>query len=238
MRTITLFFCSVNLVTLGLAQDVSKHPVLTDTTGVHARVEALVGFNRQLAALLDSIKNEDQTGRLKSRELQQAGADAQQLKELWRGIKQKDSTNLIVVRGILDKYGWLGAGVVGTGNSTLFLVIQHSDLATQEHYLPMMRDAVVVGDAYASDLALLEDRVAIRQGRRQIYGSQIDQDPETGAYYVCPLDDARHVDERRAAVGLEPINSYLKNWNLTWDADAYEIELPHLEEKLARSGRR
>jgi hypothetical protein len=66
----------------------------------------------------------------------------------------------------LDKYGWLGADVVGgQGNSTLFLVIQHSDQATQEKYLPMMREAVKNGKAQGSSLALLEDRAAL--GQRQ-----------------------------------------------------------------------
>lgn len=209
------------------------HPVPSDTTGVLEK-KVLVGFNMQLAALLDSIRNEDQTLRLKSRDLEKAGADPGEMKELWRTIRQKDSTNLIAVRGILDEYGWPSASVVGSGNNALFLVIQHSDLTTQERYLPMMRDAVMVGDANTSDLALLEDRVLIREGKRQIYGSQLDQDPITGAYYLCPLDDARHVDERRAAVGLEPIENYLKFWKLTWDAGAYERELPRMEEKLRK----
>ena len=50
------------------------HPVPSDTTGVLEK-KVLVGFNMQLAALLDSIRNEDQTLRLKSRDLEKAGAD-------------------------------------------------------------------------------------------------------------------------------------------------------------------
>lgn len=73
----------------------------------------------------------------------------------------------------LDERGWLGPDVIGqTGNSTLFLVIQHADLVTQEKYLPMMREAVTKGNAKGSSLALLEDRVLIRNGKQQRYGSQ------------------------------------------------------------------
>ncbi|MEZ5038583.1 MAG: DUF6624 domain-containing protein [Saprospiraceae bacterium] len=69
--------------------------------------------------------------------------------------------------------GWLGADVIGNqGNSTLFLVIQHADIETQEKYLPMMRDAVSKGNARASSLALLEDRVALRKGEKQIFSTQ------------------------------------------------------------------
>jgi len=98
----------------------------------------------------------------------------------------------------LDERGWLGLKVIGNqGNSTLFLVIQHSDLETQLKYLPMMREAVKLGNTRASSLALLEDRVALRQGKRQIYGSQIGRDQETGEYYVSPLIEPEKVNERR-----------------------------------------
>ena len=99
------------------------------------------------------------------------GVDSKELKAHWKMISEKDSINLIKVKTILDTRGWLGEDVVGEqGNTTLFLVIQHSDIKTQEHYLPMMRQAVKNGKAKGSSLALLEDRVALRQGRMQIYG--------------------------------------------------------------------
>ena len=83
------------------------------------------------------------------------------------GLHQLDA-----VQGYLGQYGWPSASVVGSGNNTLFLVIQSiPDLTTQERYLPMMRDAVMVGDANTSDLALLEDRVLIqREGKRHPMG--------------------------------------------------------------------
>ncbi len=110
------------------------------------------------------------------------------MKQHWNFINEKDSINLIKIKKILDERGWLGSNIIGgQGNSTLFLVIQHSGLETEIKYLPMMREAVKEGNASADSLALLEDRVALRQGKRQIYGSQIGRDPETGEYYVSPL---------------------------------------------------
>ncbi len=83
------------------------------------------------------------------------------MKAHWKIINEKDSINLIKIKKILDERGWLGADIIGNqGNSTLFLVIQHSDIETQEKYLPMMREAVKKGNANSSSLALLEDRVA------------------------------------------------------------------------------
>ena len=58
-----------------------------------------------------------------------------------------------------------------------------------------------IGNAMRPDLALLEDRVALRQGKKQIYGSQIGMDPETGEYFVSPLEDPDNVVERRIKMG-------------------------------------
>lgn len=139
------------------------------------------------------------------------------------------------MKAILDKYGWLGANEVGNqGNTTLFLVIQHSDKVTQEKYLPMMREAVKNGKAKGSSLALLENRVALRQGRRQIYGSQIGRNSETKAYYVYPLEDPDNVDKRRSEVGLEPLAEYVNQWQIKWDVEQYKKELLQLEEKTKR----
>jgi hypothetical protein len=141
--------------------------------------KAEANYNKTLVVLLDSIFDEDQKHRAQSKELEEKyGWDSKEVKDLWKIINKKDSSNLVSVKSILDKYGWLGADVVGSkGNQTLFLVIQHSNLPTQEKYLPMMRDAVKNGKAKGSRLALLEDRVALAQGKKQIYGSQISQDP-------------------------------------------------------------
>lgn len=188
-------------------------------------------LDKALAATLDSVFNEDQDYRRELKHIEKKyGRNSDEMKQHWKIIAQKDSTNLLLITDILDKRGWPGPDVAGTrGNQTIFLVIQHSDLKTQEKYLPMMQAAVAKGDAMPSSLALLEDRVALRQGKRQRYGSQISQNTMTGNYYVQPLEDPEHVNERRTSVGLEPLESYLKNWDLRWDAEAYIKELPSIE---------
>ena len=151
----------------------------------------------------------------------------------WKIITEKDSLNLIKVKAILDKYGWLGPDEISDqGNSTLFLVIQHSDQLTQEKYLPLMREAVKNGKAKGSSLALLEDRVALGQGKRQIYGSQIGRNQETKNYFVLPLDDPENVDKRRAEVGLGLLAEYVKRWDIKWDVEQYKNDLPKIEEKI------
>lgn len=181
--------------------------------------EAEKDFDKPLVAMLDTIYIEDQTYRRQIGEIEEKfGRESDEMKKHWKLINEKDSINLIKIQKILDEKGWLGSNVIGSqGNSTLFLVIQHSSLEVQEKYLPMMRDAVKNGKANSSSLALLEDRVALRKGGKQIYGSQIGRDQETGEYFVSPLIDPENVDKRRAEVGLGPIADYISNWNMTWD---------------------
>ncbi|SKB74926.1 hypothetical protein SAMN05660226_02969 [Parapedobacter luteus] len=50
-----------------------------------------------------------------------------------------------------------------------------------------MKREAVKGNANELDLALLEDRVALRQGKKQIYGSHMGRDPETGSTTYCRL---------------------------------------------------
>jgi hypothetical protein len=132
-------------------------------------------------------------------------------------MAKADSQNLILVRSILDKYGWLGPDIIGgIGSSTLFAVIQHADLApgVQEKYLPYLRRAVEKGDADPSDLALLEDRILVGQHKPQLYGSQIKTNDQ-GVSAPFPIADSSHVDSRRAKMGLGPLKYYVQLFNPT-----------------------
>jgi hypothetical protein len=188
--------------------------------------KAEADYNRPLIAKLDSVLLDDQTDRQQINAIEKKyGWESKEMKSHLSTIHLKDSVNLIKVKSILDKYGWLGPNVVGLqGNSTLFLVIQHADLSTQKNYLPMLRSAVKKGNAQGSSLALLEDRVAIMQGRPQVYGTQIGQDPETKKYFVMPLRDPDNVDKRRAEVDLESMEEYIVRWQLKWNVDQYKKE--------------
>jgi hypothetical protein len=189
-------------------------------------------LNKPLAQRLDSILKEDQEGRKQLDGLAaKYGWESKEIQALWKSINLKDSLNLIKVTAILDQYGWLGPDVVGgSGNSALFLVIQHSDQKTQEKYLPMMREAVKNGKAHGSSLALLEDRVALRQGKKQIYGSQIGRDTEKNTHYVLPLEDPDNVDKRRAKVGLAPLSDYVSHWQIKWNVEEYKKNLPGIND--------
>ena len=214
-----------------LHEDLRWKPLLEIIKQNKEKAEA--NLNKPLVAELDSIYTEDQKYRLQIDEIEKKyGWESNQMKAHWKIINEKDSVNLIKIKSLLDKYGWLGTDVIGEqGNSTMFLVIQHSDIATQDKYLPMMREAVKNGKAKGSSLALLEDRVALRKGKKQIYGSQIGRDNDTKLYYVSPLEDPDNVDKRRAKVGLEPLADYVNYWQIKWDVEQYKKDLLTIEAK-------
>lgn len=193
-----------------------------------------------LRTQLDSLYQSDQKFRFQLISLQQevakaTGDEKQRKQETFAGMvkamRAQDSVNVRTVQDILDKYGWLGPEDVGfNGSQALFLVIQHADLPTQEKYLPMIRDAAQHGRTLPGNLAILEDRVALRQHKRQIYGSQVWTDLRTGKKYVDLLDDPDSVDKRRAAVGLPPMADYLSQFfQIKWDPTEYkQVILPEL----------
>lgn len=151
------------------------------------------------------------------------GWNSDEMQGLLKTMIQVDSANTVQVSQILDTYGWLGDKEVGIqGNQAIFLVIQHADIDVQEKYLPMMRDAQKAGKARGADLALLEDRVLMRNGKKQIYGSQLSTDSKTNQTYFFPIEDVDRVDERRAAVGLQPMAEYAQYFGITWDAATIE----------------
>lgn len=183
--------------------------------------------NILLAAKLDTILNGDQTDRKKVDSIKKIfGLNSVEMATLNKRISSQDSINLEKVKLILDKNGWLGKDEIGIrGSYTLFMVIQHADINTQLKYIPLLRDAVNRGKAQPSNLALMEDRIAIRQGKKQIYGSQLNLNAKTGKYYVMPLEDPGSVDIRRAEVGLQPISTYVSRWGITWSLEQYIKDL-------------
>jgi len=195
--------------------------------------KTLASNENQLIAILDTIYEGDKKYRTQINDIaEKYGWESNELKEHVKIMTEQYSINTIKIRKILDEYGWLGTDIIGNqGNTTLFLVIQHSDFETQEKYLPMMREAVQKGNAKASDLAFLEDRIALRKGEKQIYGSQIAPDPETGEYIILPLIDPENIDKRRAEDGLSKFQDYISGFGLTWNVEEYKKKLPELEMK-------
>lgn len=186
-------------------------------------------YDHKVVKQLEQIVIDDQNDRSKTDEIEKKfGHKSPQIDSLWKVIAKKDSLNLIKVEKILSKKGWLSPKIIGyEGVQTIFLVIQHADLKTQEKYLPMMREANKKDEFESGSLALLEDRVANRNGKLQIYGSQIGFDDSTNLYYLLPVEDPDNLDKRRSEMNLGPINEYVSMWDINWDLEEYKQKLSY-----------
>ena len=150
-----------------------------------------------------------------------AGAGRREIDpETAREMSQLDSENLARLKEIVARHGWPGVSMVGEdGSQAAFLVLQHADQATQEQYLPMVREAAARRELAPSLLATLEDRVRMRRGEKQIYGTQLKGSAD-GRLELWPIEDEARVDARRAAVGLPPLADYLRLFGLQWSPPA------------------
>lgn len=137
-------------------------------------------------------------------------------KAIWELKEQLNESNLNRLEQIVDSVGWLTKSKVGaSGAVSAFLIIQHANLATQKKYLPMITEAANQGEADWMTLALLIDRINVREGKPQIYGSQVSRNTD-GTFYVNEIENPEFVNQRRAKIGLPPIEEYISNWSIKW----------------------
>lgn len=183
--------------------------------------------NTTLARALDTIFHDDQIYRLQFEPVRiKYGRNSDEIRYLEKNMRKNDSVNIRKVADILDKHGWPNKEEIGKqGYNTLFLVIQHANVTIQMRYLDMIKEAVKEGSLPRSHLAILEDRIAVSQGKPQIYGSQLATNKKTGKYYVQKLADPNLVNQKRAEVGLPSMETYLSTWKMTWSLGQYFKDL-------------
>ena len=122
-----------------------------------------------------------------------------------------DVRNTDRLREIVAAHGWPGFDLVGAqGERDAWLIAQHADrqLGFQRAALALLEQAVADGDATPSHLAYLTDRVRMNEGREQLYGTQVTGEVGGGPA-PWPIEDPACVDERRAVMGLGPLNEYI-----------------------------
>lgn len=152
---------------------------------------------------------------LEMQEADQAERTGQSVEE-WNDQERTDR-----LAEIVDEHGWPTIELVGEdGASAAWLIAQHSDLDPrfQGQALEHMRAAVEDEQADPTELAYLTDRVALNDGRPQTYGTQIGC--VDGRAEPAELADPETVEERRAEVGLQPLEDYLAELRPDCEAEA------------------
>lgn len=168
---------------------------------------------------LELIAVEDQTLRLILPDVtKRFGSASDEEKYIWSLIHRQDSICLSKMTKILNEQGWLGKSRVGNkANQAIWLVIQHAELEIQEEYLPLLKKSVEIGESEGWHLAFLEDRILMRKGESQIYGTQATWDKTTSKMKIYPIEDVKNVNKRRELIGLESIEEFAKQNGYLFD---------------------
>ena len=108
-------------------------------------------------------------------------------------------------QAIIDEHGWPGTSLVGgAGTQAAFFLV--SNLFTMPEFrramLPVLRQAVMAGEAPGFHLATLEDGVRCLEGRPQKYGTALGWDENGEMNPYPPIEDPENVDRLRAEIGL------------------------------------
>lgn len=177
-----------------------------------AQAVSLAAVNVELDRKLIELGKRDQQIRQRvPTVVSSAGLQSAEFKALAEEMAKIDGQNFAELEKIIEQFGWPGTDLVSVeGGNAAFLILQHATLAQQKRLLPLFRRAVSEGKARAQHLALLEDRVLVREGRQQLYGSQITSGPD-GTSRVDPVEDPQNLDTRRQQMGLPPMEEYLKH---------------------------
>lgn len=122
-----------------------------------------------------------------------------------------DYRNTERLKTIIDTIGWPSISKVWReGAANAWLIVQHADhdLEFQKKCLALI-NLEPEGEVAKRDIAYLEDRIAIGDGKPQIYGTQFYMNSD-GQLQPLPIQDADNVDMRRKEIGLGTLAEYQK----------------------------
>ncbi|MFN3692686.1 MAG: DUF6624 domain-containing protein [Candidatus Paceibacteria bacterium] len=118
-----------------------------------------------------------------------------------------DIQNTNRLKEIVAEIGWPSITKVGANASyNAWLLVQHSyDVAFQITCLNLMKE-LPVHEVDQANIAYLEDRIRVRLGEAQLYGTQ--RIIKDGKETLAPIADEIEVNNRRAEMNLPPLQKH------------------------------
>jgi hypothetical protein len=119
--------------------------------------------------------------------------------------------NALRLQAIMAQVGWPTERLVGKrAAKAAWLIAQHaiSQPEFQRRCLTLLAEAAREHMVPLWQPAMLEDRIRMFEDRPQLYGTQLKTDAH-GNLRPYAIEDPERVDERRRAVGLEPLAEIL-----------------------------
>lgn len=203
-----------------------------------------IAQNTTLDAQLVQMGNKDQQVRLELNNAVKSG-NIEQIQQYAEQMTLIDKTNQQTLSAILKKWGSIPRDLSAEAYTAIFHIIDHADLKYQKQNLRHLVDAEKNELIKTNQLAVLRDRMLMSEGKRQIYGTQTIAKPivitadgkaPEMVNYVWATRDPKHINERRAEVGLGTIESQHEShaalgYNSIFDPSLSKREIKRLTTK-------
>lgn len=128
-----------------------------------------------------------------------------------------DKQNTERLKDIIREIGWPTISLVGRETAMqAWLLAQHADHDPefQAHCLELMRKCPD-GEVEKSNIAYLEDRIRIKQGKSQLYGTQFQKNSD-GKLEALPIEDPEGLEKRRLQMEMESFQANQKRIQETY----------------------
>lgn len=121
-----------------------------------------------------------------------------------------DCGNTAWLRAQVTEHGWFDISRYGErADEAAWLMVQHADRTPsfQGEMLAVLQERAEAGETSPRRVAYLWDRVAVKEGRPQRYGTQMDCEGGE-AQPIGGLEDPEHIEARLAVLGMQSYASY------------------------------
>ncbi len=133
--------------------------------------------------------------------------------------KEIGSDNFSTIKKLVATHGWPTYSMVGklAADAPLLIINHLEGEESRISYLPQIKSACLEKEGSCMEYAKINDRILVNTNKLQTYGMQFRYNSKR-QLEPFPIKDPEYVDQRRKAIGLEPLQQYLKrkiNYNWT-----------------------
>jgi|688.fasta_scaffold435707_1 hypothetical protein len=154
-----------------------------------------------LRTVLEKMVDQDQN--IRRILVDSIGIDSPNAGPFLKRMMNIDADNQKNIRLILNRYGWIEQSKIGTkAAEAFFYTIQHSDSTLMIKWFPEFKRLADIGEADKVECAMMEDRLLMWKGKKQIYGTQATIFRDDKKLAIWPIDDSKNVNERRKKIGF------------------------------------
>ena len=143
--------------------------------------------------------------------------------------EQLDSVNMIRLKPIFKRYGWLGIYQIGIRVTHIVYVLVHADMRDKDFFMPFLLDGYRKGTLTPLAFYTFIDSYLQGRSEAQLFGTQMTIDSNVKAISikdVYPVYDPANIQKRWTVYGNPYTRSYAAvmqtSYKMTWNVAEYE----------------